>query len=63
MGSKKSLVASSYQAPGSVVLLERATEPARPLDGGIKPTHAPSHNGEDLHVRLYIRRTAGTWDT
>ena len=53
-----------HQAPRLLVsLLKRATEPARPIGRGIKSTHAPSHNGEDRHARLNIRRTAGKWDT
>jgi hypothetical protein len=53
-----------HQAPRLLVSsLKRATEPACPIGRGIKSTHAPSDNGEDLHVRLNNRRTAGKWDT
>jgi hypothetical protein len=43
--------------------LERATEPTHPMYGGIKSTHALSHNGEDRHAPPSKRRTAGKWDT
>ena len=43
--------------------LERATEPTHPMYGGIKPTHALSHSGEDRNAPPSKRRTAGKWDT
>src|SRR6266699_2139556 len=43
--------------------LKRASDAHHPVGRGIKPTHAPSHNGEDRHVPLYKRRTADKWGT
>src|SRR4051794_39983905 len=61
MGSKRSLVASSYQAPGS--LSREGNRTSLSVSGGIKSSHAHSHNGEDPHVPPSKRRTACKWDT
>jgi hypothetical protein len=57
----KSLVASSYQAPG--LLSREGNRTCSPDLWRIKSTHALSHKGEDLDALPYKCRTVGKWDT